>query len=208
MPTPPDSYAALYLREVGEIVRSIDPGRRGRAGERARGCSAPSRSALRPRSRRRRGPRVARRQRLPEALRLRGVCADRQRRRDHGANERRGMGDELRRVATDLAPLVAGRAARVLRRRRKPRAQRLGEPGSRDRARARRSAHASSASSVEATAPPPRKPTSASSSTHRRSGARPTSRSSRRSSGISSSPIPALGTAPGKWESVEVTGGR
>ena len=25
MPTPPDSFAALYLREVGEIVRSIDP---------------------------------------------------------------------------------------------------------------------------------------------------------------------------------------
>ena len=25
MPTSPDSYAALYLREVGEIVRSVDP---------------------------------------------------------------------------------------------------------------------------------------------------------------------------------------
>jgi hypothetical protein len=25
MPTPPDSFAAVYLQEVGEIARSIDP---------------------------------------------------------------------------------------------------------------------------------------------------------------------------------------
>ena len=52
------------------------------------------------------------------------------------------------------------------------------------------------------------RPTSASSSTRRPSAARLTWRSSRRSCGISSSRIPALVTAPGKWESVEAAGGR
>ena len=47
------------------------------------------------------------------------------------------MGDELRRVAPDVAALVAGRDPRLLGRRRQPRAQRLGEPRPRDRAGAR-----------------------------------------------------------------------
>ena len=150
MPTSPDSYAAVYLREVGEIVRSIDPAAVDALANALADVRRPPGPALRPRRRRRRGPRLARRQRLPEALRLRGVCADRQRRRDHGANERRGVGDELRRVAPDLAPLVARRDPRVLGRRREPRAQRLGEPRPRDRAGARGRRTASSASSARA----------------------------------------------------------
>ena len=45
------------------------------------------------------GPRRPRGQRLPQALRLRGVRADRQRQRAHRARERRGLGHLLLRVA-------------------------------------------------------------------------------------------------------------
>ena len=74
MPTPPDSFAAVYLREVGEIAAIDRPGGRGRARERARRRAARAGPAVHPRRRRRRGARLARGQRLPQALRLRGYA--------------------------------------------------------------------------------------------------------------------------------------
>ena len=62
------------------------------------------RAAVHPRRRRFGRPRQPRRQRLPQDLRLRGLRADRQRLRADRARQRRGLGDQLLRVAEGLAP--------------------------------------------------------------------------------------------------------
>ena len=71
------------------------------------------------------GARQPRRQRLPQALRPRGVRADRQRRRADRADQRRGLGDAFAAWLRGLAPPRRRRRARLLGRRRRRRARRL-----------------------------------------------------------------------------------
>ena len=80
-----------------------------------------------------RGELRPRRQRLPQAVRHRGVRADRQRLRADGTHQRRGMGDRLRRLAADQSRELERCRPRALRRRRRRRAERQREhrPGSR-----------------------------------------------------------------------------
>ena len=127
--------------------------RRDRAGPRGR--AGAGRAPLHPGRRRRRRPRVARGQRLPQDLRHRELRAERQRLRAHGAGERRGLGHGLPPLAARLAADAPRRDPRVLGRRRLARAQHQHEPGQRDRAGAARSGRWSSAWSARTTARPP-----------------------------------------------------
>ncbi len=156
-----------------------------------------------PRRRRRRRARLARGQRLPQAVRARELRAVGQRGRADRAHERRGLGDQLRRVAEDVAAVRPRRDPRVLRRRRLARAQRVDEPRARDRARARRSARRSSAWSAAPPARPRSSATSSSSSTRRPRSRRRSSSRCRPSSGTRVITHPDLAASAGKWESVE-----
>ena len=94
--------AAISRRDHGDHRRHRRREHRGLRrwpGDRAAG----SRPAVHPGRGRLGRPRLPRRQRLPQAVRLRGLRADRQRARADGAHQRRGLGHHLRRVAARLA---------------------------------------------------------------------------------------------------------
>ena len=96
-------YTRTFLDEAAELARglpvdTIDAIVDGLAAVRER-----RRAAVHPRRRRRRGPRLARGQRLPQDRPPRELHADRQRLRAHRAHQRRRLGDGLRRVAEGLA---------------------------------------------------------------------------------------------------------
>ena len=156
---PPVSFAAQYLREVSEISAGLDAP--------AIDAIAEALAEVRERGGRlfilgaggRRGPRLARGQRLPQDLRPGELRAQRQRLRAHRAGERRGLGDRLLRLAARLAAARRRRDPRVLGGRRLPRARALHEPGQRDRAGARGGRPRGAASSARTTAPPRRSPT-------------------------------------------------
>ena len=109
---------------------------RGRAGAVARARRAP----VHPRRRRQRRQLQPCGQRLPQALRHRDLRADRQRLRAHRARQRRGLGDDLRRLAGREPRRRRGRDPGVLGRRRRRRAQcqRQHRPGHRRGQGARR----------------------------------------------------------------------
>ena len=122
------SAAMTSFTETSTSTRPVDildaaRPRRHRAA--ARGLAARPRAgrpAVRPRRRRLGRPRRPRGQRLPQALRLRGLRADRQRLRADRPHQRRGLGHRVRRLARGLAPRRRRRPAGVLGRRRQPRA--------------------------------------------------------------------------------------
>ena len=111
--------------DVARLIRRSVParGRRDRANGRSGKLStrlrtlsptfASARPAVRPRRRRRRGARLARRQRLPQALRPRELRADRQRLRADRAHERRRLGDVVRARWLEISRLVASDALLV-----------------------------------------------------------------------------------------------
>ena len=131
-----DDFVATYLDETVRAVRALDGAddRRGRdrAGPRARR----GRAAVHPRAW---AARPAHASHAVNDFRklcaLRGLHADRQRRRADRARERRGLGHQLRRLAGGVAPRPARRGAGVLRRRRQQGEEHLGEPGAGARAR-------------------------------------------------------------------------
>ena len=107
---PEMSFSERYLDETGRIVGELDR-RRGRA-RRDRSRRGPRRRRTSLRARRRRigracGPRG---QRLPQAVRLRDLRADRQRLGADRARERRRLGDRVCRVAQRLAARQRRRA--------------------------------------------------------------------------------------------------
>ena len=92
------TFTTDFLDETSEILAALDPTRSRPSPlgsptcASAAGDSSSSASVV-PRARRTRG------QRLPQAVRVRGVRADRQRVRADGADQRRGVGHGVRRVA-------------------------------------------------------------------------------------------------------------
>ena len=156
------SFTQSFLAETAEIVGALDTDQverdrhRPRAGSATRGGRP-----VHPRRRRVGGPRRPRRQRLPQALRLRGLRADRQRLRADRPHQRRGLGHHVLRVARGLAARRRRRAAGLLGRRRRRR-EATSPPTSSGRSSWPRSAAPrSSASSAATAAPRPSSPTPA-----------------------------------------------
>ena len=130
-------------------TRSTSPA--SRRSPRPRRGAGPGRPAVHPGRGRIRRARRPRGQRLPQAVRVRGLRPDRQRVRAHRPRQRRGLGHGVLGLARGLAPRRRRRPADLLGRRRRPRAQRVaqhragrraGAEGRRRRPRHRRAATA------------------------------------------------------------------
>ena len=93
-------FAVNYVDETIEILRALDLDAIDRVAAGLAAVRDGRRSTVRARGRGLGRPRIARGQRLPQALRHRGLRADRQRQRAHGPDQRRRMGDVARRAGS------------------------------------------------------------------------------------------------------------
>src|SRR5258706_5259253 len=114
-----DRHARQNLFSGSTEGRAADRRRGDReAGAGAEGAARAPRAAVLPRRGRQRRQLRPRGQRFPQAVRHRGVRADRQRVGAHRAHQRRGLGDDLRRLDPHQPRRRERRGVRLLRRRR------------------------------------------------------------------------------------------
>ena len=123
------SHAAQFLDEAKQVIDGLDVEAIERMATLLEQVRDARRPAVHPGRRRQRGQCLARRQRLPQDRRHRGLRPDRQRLGADGPDQRRGLADHLRGMAAGQPAEARGPDPRALGGRRQPGEERQPQPG-------------------------------------------------------------------------------